>query len=285
MRSALVLALTVALASAGCVIGESPWWAKAEEADEATPTTDSDPWLDDTAAPTVAPTVSPSVVSPPFEAATFDAGSMDEDIAWYVWSLVSAPEGSAVFLPPYGDSTVSFTPDLAGSYEVSVEATDRAGHSSEPGTVALEAVPAHALWIEMFWSLPGDDMDLHLLAPGGTLETDLDCYYLNCVGGGLDWGVRGDAADDPSLDLDDISGVGPENINITSPQDGSFEVWVHDYQDSFGSGNGSAGANEVTLQVWIDGVMVWSRTRTVHGEDSYTSFCSVTMPEGSIARL
>jgi hypothetical protein len=44
------------------------------------------------------------------------------------------------------------------------------------------------------------------------------------------WGAPG-TADDPRLDLDDRSGLGPENISIPSPADGTYDVRVHYFDD------------------------------------------------------
>ena len=66
--------------------------------------------------------------------------------------------------------------------------------------------------------LNGADVDLHLSHPSGMgwFDSTYDCHYFNPT---PDWGVLNQLADDPSLDIDDIDGGGPENINLNNPQD------------------------------------------------------------------
>ncbi len=255
------------------------------------------PAEEDTAPPVEAPPdvpvavcdVSPNPITPPFEEATWNGtDSYDPngyDIVEWEWTLASQPEGSAVRLPP-GDGAIrdGFVPDLAGEYVGQLIVANEIGDVSEPCQVTLESIPAEDLWIEMYWAVPADDMDLHLVRPGGQIESNDDCYYMNCVGGGPDWGVRSDKDDDPSLDLDDIPGTGPENINILQPESGEFTVYVHDYS---GSNWGEAGAdtregNDVTVNVYLNGSQVWSNTKAITGEDNYTPFCRVDWEAGTV---
>ena len=239
-------------------------------------------------APVADCSVAPNPVTPPFTAATWDgSGSYDpngEEIVMYYWELIQTPSGSASTLPyASGIQVADFYADLAGDYVGQLTVTNQSGLTDTCQAV-LEAIPSQNLWVEMFWQHSGDDMDLHLLAPGGTLETDSDCYYGNCVGGGwfpLDWGQQGVTTDDPHLDLDDISAIGPENSNIESPEtSGEYTVIVHDYPGSV-----YEGANDVTVNIYLAGSLIWSKTKTISGEDSYTNFANINWGTQTVTDL
>lgn len=192
------------------------------------------------------------------------------EIVDYEWGIISRPTGSTAQMPPGGADRANFYADVVGDYAAQLVVTNEVGVQSEPCIAYLEATPAQDLWIEMYWVNAGDDMDLHVLRGSGSLWSGGDCNWQNCVGRGLDWGVSGDSSDDPSLDIDDIGGTGPENINIFSPTESSYEVYVHDYPGSVFSA-----ANEVTVNVYMLGELEWSDTRSIAGEDSMTHFATV----------
>jgi len=252
------------------------------------------PLEEDTAPPVEAPPdlpvavcdVSPNPITPPFEAATWD-GSESYDpnggtIVDWDWKLRSQPEGSAVELTGTGAVRPDFVPDLAGNYIADLVVTNDIGEASEPCTAILESIPAEDLWVEMYWTHPQDDMDLHLVRPNGQLESNNDCYFSNCVNGNLDWGEHDNPDDDPSLDLDDIPGTGPENINILMPESGEFTVYVHDYQWSTPD---VQGVNPVTVNVYLNGSLVWTNTKDIVGEDTYTPFCKVDWEAGTVTTM
>jgi len=241
-----------------------------------TDTTDTPDEPVDENAPVAVCSVRPNPVTPPFEAATFD-GSASYDpsgnpLSSYYWELIDIPEGSAAYLPFNSALMIpNFYADLAGDYTARLTVTNSQG-LSDTCEVTLESLPVQSLWVEMFWQYQ-DDMDLHLLAPGGSLLSDQDCYYANCTWGGLDWGQLGNTSDDPSLDLDDIPGTGPENINIYTPQsNGVYTVYVHDYS---GSTTDTSGPNNVTVNVYLNGSKVWSTTKAISGDGNYVPFCTI----------
>lgn len=237
--------------------------------------------------------VSPNPVEPPFEAATWiGTGSYDpqgDAIVDYDWTLISAPAGSTAVMPGGTGATRSgFTPDLAGDYTAILVVGTADGRSSDPCEVTLQAVPGEAIWVELFWSHANDDMDLHLLRPGGSLVSNGDCYYANCVPiwtFTLDWGDSSDSTDNPRLDLDDIPGTGPENINLDNPWSGYtgvYSVVVHDYALSGQTYNGD---NEVTVRVYLSGLLMYEDTKTISGEDSYTYFAEIDATASTVTAL
>ena len=236
--------------------------------------------------------VDPNPVSPPFESVVWiGADSYDTSglaMVDYSWTLTSAPGGSTVEMPVGAANRYPFTPVLAGSYTAKLIVTNEDGLTSEPCEAVLEAIPTESLWVEMFWDQPQDDMDLHLINLPGSLETRDDCYYSNCTSTAqiffpMDWGASGYDGDNPILDLDDIPGTGPENINIDTPHPGSvYDVVVHDYT---GSTPDVYTENNVTVNIYLDGSLSWTDTRSISGDGSYTYFSRIDWSAGTITSL
>ena len=241
---------------------------------------DTDPPLSQ---PVAVCTVDPAEVLAIHEAADWIGNaSYDTDggtIVSYDWTLVSAPAGATATMPPGTANRRNFSPDVAGEYVGQLIVTDDSGLASEPCLATLTATAGEGLWVEMFWTRSGDDMDLHLLQPGGTVaDYFTDCYYANCTSG-LEWGSAG-TADNPILDLDDIPGTGPENINIDSPARGTYTVYVHDYP-----GSSYIGRNDVTVNVYWGGFLEWTDTRNINSEGCYEPFVEINIPGGTATSL
>lgn len=210
-----------------------------------------------------------------YGADSYDTGG--RSIISWTWTLVSKPGGSGATMPA-GGANRRFSPDLAGTYVAELIVENDLGEVSEPCTATVEAIPGQDLWVEMYWDASQDDMDLHLLRPGASMRSNPgDCYYANTS---PDWGVRGDPIDDPSLDLDDIPGTGPENININEPYEtGDFEVWVDDYS---GSTSDAPSNTNVTVNIYIGGVLVYNDTKSCARECADMHFANITWPAGTI---
>lgn len=247
--------------------------------------TDTEIVITDPHAPVAVCSVDRNPVQPPFETATFDGSqSYDPDggeLVEYDWRLVSAPAGNTEGLESPSAVSTRFTPLLAGNYFVDLTVVNEAGLRSEPCSITLQAVPGQDLWIELFWSSVDEDMDLHLLKPGGSPRTSGDCYFANCTVWGPDWGVIGDPSDDPILDLDDIPGTGPENINIENPVDGTYTVFVHDYEWT----GYHPEPTDVTVNIYFGGLQVYTTTRTVVGEDTDTYIAMIDTANGVVTPL
>lgn len=196
------------------------------------------------------PTVTcPEVVeTPPLTTVSVLAEAVDDgESLSYNWELVSREVGSAAGPPsPRNRPETNFTPDIAGEYVLRVTVTDDDGEMALCETTVL-AFSDEGLRVEMFWNTGGStDMDIHL----GREEamrwfSNDDCYYANCDasdGEVLNWYSPG-TEDNPSLDLDDTNGFGPENINIEEPEPGVYTIGVHAF-----SGRGG-----VTVRVYCGG--------------------------------
>jgi hypothetical protein len=147
-----------------------------------------------------------------------------------------------------------------GDYTAQLVITNDLGVSSEPCVATATAEADADLWIEMTWQ-HAEDIDLHLIRDGGSFESNSDdCHFRNCRNG-LSWDAPG-TADDPYLDVDDVSGTGPENINMSSPASTRYRVVIHDWNDSRYSGV----TNDVRVKVFVGGILAHDSTHTTYNE-------------------
>jgi hypothetical protein len=200
----------------------------------------------------------------------------------YRWTLRSQPAGSSATMPngrASDSDRTGFVADQAGTYVARLVVTNTSGVESDPCDVTLDVVPGEDLWVEMFWSQSGEDMDLHLVRETGNLNTNQDCYYGNCIRGGLNWGPAG-VDGNPSLDLDDVPGRGPENINISTPEDVIYHVWVHDFPSSR-----RTSATDVTVNVYLGGILAFTDTRAISGEDDEVEFAEIDWANATVTRV
>jgi hypothetical protein len=169
------------------------------------------------------------------------------------WEVV-APAGSATVSvedPAAEDTRVYF--DISGDYVITVTIVDPYGVTHTCTFVVH--VRGQGIRVEMWWNEEeaGDtssDVDLHFHRnppTNGWFNGD-DCYYANCVVNPIipwvSYTIRWGYPDSPTtacarsrcpnprLDIDDVEGWGPENVNMDGANDGdSFRVAVHYYDD------------------------------------------------------
>jgi hypothetical protein len=166
----------------------------------------------------------------------------------FEWTVVP-PRNSATPGPlaPRSESTEVYL-DVSGDYVVNLQFVDDKGATY--GCSWVVHAQGDGVRVELVWdTFTRVDLDLHMHRSGTTTNwcTDDDCYYANCnVSGGYSmpsWGYAASPGDvcetsratcpNPRLDIDNISGRDPENINIDNPNDGdTFRVMVHMFSGS-----------------------------------------------------
>jgi len=218
-------------------------------------------------------------------------------IVSYAWTIVEAPPESSARLssPSAVDTGFEFDSaagvvhglDVAGTFRVSLVVTDSNGaQSSNDATVTLNAVPTEGLHVQLSWSASADDLDLHL-GKGNAPDwcnASADCYYGDCTANSFNapnWdGQGGFTNGDPRLDIDDLEGFGPENINIETPVNGTYEIMVHAY-----SGNGSSGfgftATDLEVKIFVGGALVSSMTGHFDHVDDFWTVAKVDVNGGT----
>lgn len=232
----------------------------------------------------------------PLDVITLDGSPSTDpggEVAEWHWTVISRPEGSTAgiverFHDPNhpadgGEPDDVTTPeafffvDLAGEYEFELVVVDNLGQEScEPlatARVTVSAVPDKDLHVQLVWTTPDDpdetddtgtDVDLHLRHPmaDGGWNTDAgiyDCYFANKT---PDWGVPLDPADNPTLDIDDTNGAGPENINLARPEPVGYDIAALYFRAESALGDPDPTIEHlslVSLRIYVRGELLWEQ--------------------------
>jgi Abnormal spindle-like microcephaly-assoc'd, ASPM-SPD-2-Hydin len=194
----------------------------------------------------------------------------------YQWTVTQRPAASDPDIPLDPDDTeaVDLYVDVAGEWTVQLVVANAVGTESEPAVCAFTAVPEDDIHVELSWDQPRSDVDLHLVQGGADVfDKPEDCHFGNPS---PNWGTAG-PDDDPRLDIDDIAGLGPENINVLTPADGTYEVYVHYFAPK------GDGASIATVKVWLFGVEVYSGSRVMEDQNDLWSVGTITVPAGTFS--
>lgn len=191
------------------------------------------------------------------------------------WNLTSAPLDSTS-LPATDGNLLSFFVDLAGSYTIEATAQFADGEFATPATIHIEAVPDEDLHVQLVWD-NASDVDLHLLHPDGCWEDGRwDCHFRNRS---PQWAEAG-PEDNPSLDIDDTNGFGPENVNLDLPETGvGYRIGVHYWSDH---GQGPARA---TLRIFVRGAILFEASRVLENSGDWWEVAEVPWPAAEIIAI
>ncbi len=222
----------------------------------------------------------------------YDGKIIDE----YQWTLIRRPTDSAAALSNgSGSIPQELYLDLSGEYVVELDVIDSEEvPACQPARVTIRAISNEDIHIQLVWDTPNDpnqldasgtDVDLHLLnpnAPGAAWNDDpWDCFWQNLL---PDWGDRRPEGvtsvdcerdpdrpgcqDDPSLDIDDVDGWGPENINLNNPRNNwTYAIGVHYFSDH------AYGISYATVRVFVGGILKaeYRRQRLMHDQFWYVA--------------
>ena len=140
-------------------------------------------------------------------------------------------------IPTDDSGAFSFTaPLFCGEQQVKCVWSNEAGQYTLVTRVITEDCVEPDIRVGLTWTELGADFELHLVRPGGQINTADDCTWTTCVGSGPDWGEQGDPSDDPRKDVDNTGAYGPENIFLAGPEEGTYTVLV----EHWGSGDPQA---------------------------------------------
>ena len=150
--------------------------------------------------------------------------------------------------------------------------------AATPTPVPTPPLPEEAdLAVTVFWDDAGLDWELHLVKPGGQINDSVnltDCTWTTCISSSPDWGVIGDAFDDPHKDIDDVDTQGPERIWMANPENGTFTVMV----EHWGSGSAESDGYVTILAGGVEHMVEMQNLASHH----VWTVATIEMPAGTV---
>ncbi len=231
----------------------------------------------------------------------------------WTWTVTQPDGNQQLFIPSPTAADPVFYANTVGLYTFTLEVRDENNTKScQPDVRQVVVQPDQAIHVELTWLTPGDDdetddgvaagsdVDLHFTHPNAKgpdldkngvpdpwFDEQWDCFWYN---GAPNWGsFDPEAGDDPSLDRDDTNGAGPENLNISIPEDDvAYHIGVHYWEDhGFGPVKAQVKvftyATEIFAQgdvdleekdMWCVGAVTWP--------DPVVGSCEPKVPDGII---
>ncbi|MCO4761461.1 MAG: hypothetical protein KC502_08150 [Myxococcales bacterium] len=197
----------------------------------------------------------------------------------YHWTAKQPAGSTSVLVPSATFPNPTFQMNVAGAYTFCLTVWDAQGvMSCQLTCLTLLVLPDEALHIELTWDTPNDpdqtdtgpgagaDMDLHFahqMAAGPDIDCDgqpdpwfsnpFDAFWFNP---NPNWGAANPPGlNNPSLDLDDTDGAGPENLNMSDPEGTpnspkNYAIGVHYWSDQ------GFGVSTPTVRVYVLGALV-----------------------------
>ncbi len=222
------------------------------------------------------------------------------EVVEWEWEVEQPVGSQSVFIPSNTVAQPTFEVNVAGVYTFRLWATDDWGEPSYgPAHYEVVVIPDAAIHIELLWHTPedpdetdtgpdaGSDLDLHVIhplaggpdldgdgAPDGWYDIPFDCFWFNAH---PNWGDPDPAVfDDPHLDRDDTDGAGPENLNMYSPEELTYRIGVHYWNDH---GFGPAYA---TVRVYIYAQHVFEVMDLMLVESDMWEVATMDWPSGEV---
>lgn len=201
------------------------------------------------------------------------------EIVGFSWGLSERPFGSEITDWSDADS-FEFEPDVPGDYVVNLaiwDESDTSGCFEDTVDVTVRdesgGEPLPSLHVSLTWD-NGADLDHHFVHESGDFfDTTYDCHYGNM---NPDWGEAG-ARHNPTLDVDDTDGFGPENINIAEVEAGVTYTGIVAVSNMNGTSSVAP-----TLTVFVDDEWVHEFTGSLEtSSDYWTAYELVFRPDGT----